>query len=228
MDTKFFDSLYQGDSPNGVKLGMPLTGGDFWPRQAGCHTVYRGQDGDIDYDTIQAVMESGDSQVSVANQGLPANTIWYFIRRQVSGCGLESPDSDECVVQIDADGAMLRKMPNQPTNLTIEQVAGAKLKLQWIYSSLGQQIAPTGFKIYIDSGSGFDYESPADTVSYSSGRDSFAWTSDALTDGQLYKFVVRSYTTGEGQTQNTNYVAAFADSTGPPAITDINASWEVI
>ena len=30
MDVKFFDSLYEGDSPNGVKLGMGLTGGDFW------------------------------------------------------------------------------------------------------------------------------------------------------------------------------------------------------
>ena len=35
MDTKFFDSLYEGDSANGFKLCMGLTGGDFWARASG-------------------------------------------------------------------------------------------------------------------------------------------------------------------------------------------------
>ncbi len=122
MDAKFFDSLFEGDSPNGIKLCMGVIGGDFWPRPAGCHTVYRGQDGVMDYDTIQAVMEIADSQVTINYQDLPASTIWHFLRRQVSDCGLESDDSPACVVVIDSAGDMIGDTPNAPHNLTIKKV----------------------------------------------------------------------------------------------------------
>ncbi len=35
MDVKFFDGLFEGDSVNGVKLCLGLTGGDFWARIGG-------------------------------------------------------------------------------------------------------------------------------------------------------------------------------------------------
>lgn len=229
MDDVFFDSLFEGDSANGIKLGMGVTGGDFWPRPAGCHTVYRGQDGNMDYDTIQAVMELDDSQVSIANQALPANTIWHYIRRQVSGCGLESDDSAACVVMIDSNGDMMADMPNPPSDLTAERLAGGKVRLRWRYTALEEEVSPTGFKVYIDSGSGFDFNTPDATIAYTLGMgDEFNWTSDALTHGQVYRFCVRSYRTGAGETQNTNFVAAEADSQGPAAITGLRASWQEV
>jgi len=42
MDHAFFNSLFEGDSSNGRKLCMGLTGGDFWARITGCQNLYRG------------------------------------------------------------------------------------------------------------------------------------------------------------------------------------------
>ncbi len=228
MDVKFFDSLYEGDSANGAKLCLGLTGGEFWARPAGCHTVYRGQDGDLDYDNVIGVMNLADADVTLALQALPANTIWYYIRRQISDCGKESTDSPLCVVRIDADGDMMADAPNAPINLEAEPIAGAKFTLRWRYSAIGQEISPLGFYVYVDTGSGFDFDTPDDIVVYSEGTIEYLWNSQAYTNGLLYSFCVRSYTLASGETQNTNYVSAVADSVGPDAITGLAVDWEEI
>ena len=62
MDVKFFDSLFEGDSANGVKLCMGLTGGDFWPQIMGCQIIYRGNSiEDIDFENVLAVTLVGNS-----------------------------------------------------------------------------------------------------------------------------------------------------------------------
>lgn len=79
----------------------------------------------------------------------------------------------------------------------------------------------------MDSGSGFDFGMPQAIVEYGlGGAGEFSWTSDALTDGQLYRFCVRSYYEAGGESRNSNFVAAVADSTGPDAITGLRASWQ--
>ena len=230
METRFLkEALFGGMTSNAFKLGTVLSLGWFWMRISGCHTVYRGQDGNIDYATICAVMELADSQVTIPNQDLPANTIWHYLRRQVSDCGLESDDSPLCVVVIDSNGDTIGDTPNPPHNLTIEKLAGAKLKLRWRYTRISEEIVPTGFHIYMDSGSGFDFGSPDAAVSFNRGRNGeFEWTSGSLNNGQTYKFVVRSYRTDEGESQNTNYAWAVADSQGPDAITNLQASWQEV
>jgi len=228
METRFYkDALFSGMTANAFKLGTVLTLGWFWIRTAGCHLVYRGQDGDIDYDTIQAVMELEDAQVSIPNQNLPAGTIWHYIRRQASHCGLESNDSPACILLIDSSGDMIGLSPNRPLILRAEQIAGGKIRLRWRYTPITEEITPTGFRIYINSGSGFDWDNPTGTVDYNrGGRGEFEWTSDALTHGQRYRFCVRSYTVGAGESQNTDYVAAVADAVGPEAVTGLIASWK--
>ncbi len=183
----------------------------------------------MDYDKVQAVMEIDDSQVSIPAQALQAGTIWHFVRRQVSDCGLESADSDAAVVVIDSAGDMIALAPNAPQSLEAEQVAGGKIEVKWRYSRLNQEIAPTGFKVYIDSGGGFDFDTADATVAYGlGGNGEFEWESDALINGKTYKFCVRSYAGTGGETQNTNYVSEVADSSGPDAITGLSASWEAI
>lgn len=191
--------------------------------------IYRGQDGNIDYSSAVATMDLTDTEVQISAQALPATTIWHYVRRQLSACALESDPSDPCTVQIDADGDMILDTPNIPDSLAVEQVAGAKLKVRWRYSELGQEIAPTGFRIYIDSGSGCDFDTPDATVAFAQGGGpEFSWTSAALSDGTTYKFCVRAYTTGSGETQNTAFVSAVAKSSGPSGLTGITGSWEVV
>ena len=230
MEIRFLRAaLFAGRTATAVRLGTVLTLGRFWVRDSCCHAVYRGQDGIMDYDNVQAVMEIDDSQVSIPAQALPAGTIWHFVRRQLSDCGLESADSDAAIVTIDSGGDMNALTPNAPVSLQADQVAGGKIKLRWRYSPVGEEISPTGFNIYMDSGSGFDFDTADATVAYGlGGNGEFEWQSDALNDGQSYKFCVRSYTTDAGETQNTNYVAKTADSSGPTAVTGLAASWEVV
>ena len=195
------------------------------------HHIYRGQDGNIDYGTPEAEMALDDSQITIADQELPANTIWHYIRRQMDDeCGLESDDSPACIVVIDSNGDMIGSTPNPPISLTIERLSNGRFRLRWRYTKLSEQVAPTGFKIYMDSGSGFNFSSPDATIAYGIGgiNNEFSWISGALTHGQIYRFCVRSYRTGEGESQNTDYVATDADSEGPAAITDLQASYEEI
>lgn len=227
MESKFFNSIFEGDSPAGVMLGMGLTGGEFWARPSGCMTIYRGQDGDVDYDSIQAVMDIDDESIAISNQFLPPNTIWGYVRCQVGGCGLESEGSPACIVRIDENGDMLGDMPNVPMPLEAQLVAGGKVRLRWRYSPINHEIAPTRFNVYMDSGSGFDYVNPVDSVEYDLGKaGEFTWLSAELNDGQRYRFIVRSDNTTEAETRNTAFVSIIADSVGPPAITAITATWQ--
>ena len=189
--------------------------------------IYRGQDGIIDYENIITAMGINDSQVIISNQNLPPNTIWHYIRRLVSDCDLESPDSPPCIVVVDSEGDIIGNTPNIPQNIIIEQLAGGKLKLRWRYFKTGQEIVPTGFKIFMDDGDGFDFDSPIATVPYR-GAVEHSWTSDALTHGQRYKFIVQSYAANAGQSNNTNFVFALADAQGPPAASNLSISWEEI
>lgn len=230
MDSKFLRAaIFAGRTATGIKSGTILALGRFWARRDRCFTVYRGQDSAIDYNTVQGVMELDDDEVTIPGQGLPAGTIWHYVRRQVSDCGMESADSPAAVIAIDSAGDMIPATPNVPVDLQAEQVVGGKIKIKWRYSCLAQEISPTGFNIYIDSGSGFDFDTPDDVVAYGlGGNGEFEWESDALIDGESYRFCVRSYATGAGETQNTNYVAELADSGGPDAVTGLTATWEVI
>ena len=227
MESKFFNSLFDGDNTNGLKLCQGLTGGDFWARPGGCMTIYRGEDGAMDYNDIQAVMGIDDDDISIPNQALPPSTIWHYIRRQVSDCGLESADSPACIVTINSDGDMLGASPNEPTDTVIEQLAGGKFRLRWRYLPTGQEILPTGFKIYIDAGGGFDFDNPIAIVSYHRSIEN-GWISEAYTHGQTYKFCIRSYAAGAGETDNTDYVSAAADAQGPAAASGVTIDWEEV
>jgi Concanavalin A-like lectin/glucanases superfamily len=132
--------------------------GDFWPLLDGCHVVYRGQNGSIDYTTVQAVMDLEDSEVTINHQDLPPGTSWDYIRQQVSGCGLVSDDSVPiCKVLIDDDGDAFADVPNPPLNLTATAVVGGQIKLRWRYSTVNQKIKPTCFNVYYDDGLGSAY-----------------------------------------------------------------------
>lgn len=189
--------------------------------------VYRGQDGNINYGVPVAVMELDDEQVVIESQDLPPNTIWHYVRKRTSpDCSLMSDPSPACVVRIDADGNMIGMTPNPPAGLKAELKVDGKVRLLWLYSRYRHEIPPTGFYVYIDSGSGFDFNTPDATVTYRANPGGFyKWLSGQLVHGQLYKFCVRAYRDGAGESQNTGYVSAIADAQGPPAISGIMASW---
>jgi hypothetical protein len=226
-DYGFFYGM--GFDAGGVPLDPPATGGvPLDPLTTGFayNRIYRGQDGVIEENPVVG-MGLNDSHVPIANQALPPDTIWNYVRRRVAPCGSESPDSPACIVRIDPEGEIIPTMPNQPLSVTACQQAGGKFLIRWRYTPIGHEITPTGFRIYADSGSGFNFASPTATVNYKlGGHGEFKWESGVYTHGQRIKFCVRAYAQGKGETQNTDYVAAVADAIGPDAITDVYATVE--
>jgi hypothetical protein len=173
-------------------------------------------------------MGPSDTQVVIIAQDLPPRSIWSYVRREISECGLESESSPPCIIRIDANGDMIAEMPNVPGDLVAEPWPGGKARLRWRYVPDDEEIAPTGFNVYMDSGAGFDFSSPEGSVKYGRGyRAAYEWLSGQLTDGQSYRFVVRAYRTGLGETLNTNDVTVMIDGVGPAAITaGLIATWE--
>ena len=223
------DRLFYGATGKAFDLGTVLTGGWFWMRSTFSEQqlIYRGRDGSLNPCHIAGFMDLADSEAAINSQALPASSVWHYVRTQIRACGRESAASDPCIIYIDADGDMIAARPNAPGHVGIRPLAGGKFRLRWIYNPADQQVSPSGFRIYADTGSGFDYTTPTATVGYS-GAYAHSWDSDAYSHGSLVRFVIRAYSDSGGETQNSRHVAATADDTGPAAITGLRASYEVV
>ncbi|NIP23362.1 MAG: hypothetical protein GWN67_04530 [Phycisphaerae bacterium] len=225
MDAKFFDSLYEGESQNGVKFGMSLTGGDFWPRVAGCSMLYRGTSMDlIDFFNILAVSEATASEISPPTYVSHDNdSIYFYVVRRVNECGREEHTLSAAVkVSIDSNGELAEPLPNNVFEIRAEQVDGDKILLVWYYCPIEQQSPPVCFKVYYDAGTGqIDYEDPIATISYC-GRKFYTHLSDMLGEGK-YLFAIRAV--GADGTENTSLspMEVYLDTTSPGVINILNA-----
>ena len=104
MEAKFFDSLYGGDSANGIRLCMGLTDGEFWARPAGAQLLYQGQDiNDVDFGRIADVSNINDNSFELTS-GQPLSRHLYIARR-VNCCGMEEQTLSAAVkVEFDSQG----------------------------------------------------------------------------------------------------------------------------
>ncbi len=194
MDSKFFDSLYEGDSAKGVKLGMGLTSGDFWARPTGCQTLYRGNSMEtMDFLKILTVDEVDASQISPPDYVThEASTTYFYVVHRVNNCGSEEQGLAAAVkVVIDANGDLAAAEPNDIFLVKAGQVEGSKVKLIWFYSPLEQESKPVCFNIYYDSGTGqVDYQNAIAAIAYA-GRKFYSYQTNTLQAGR-YLFVVRA------------------------------------
>ncbi len=155
MDSKFYDSLSEGDSVGGAKLCMGLTGGDFWARLAGASNLYRGNTLDaIDFESLLAVSETDLERVVVpAGCGHDASEVYYYVLRKANGCGDEAGDLNAVVkVAFDSNGELIETGCNNVFDVYAEQVSGSKVRLVWFYSPLGHRNDVTRFNVYHDNG----------------------------------------------------------------------------
>ncbi len=193
MDSKFFDSLYEGDSANGIKLGMGLTGGDFWPRIDGCSVLYRGPAMNlIDFTYLMAVTEMESSEISppcyVPHDN---NSTYFYVLRRINGYGYEEHTLAAAVkVSIGSSGELADPRPNDVFEAMAEQVDDSKVRIVWYYCPIEQQSLPAHFNVYCDAGTEqIDYENPISTISYAS-RMFYSYKSDVLDAGK-YLFAIR-------------------------------------
>jgi len=225
MDAKFFDSLYEGDSPNGVKLGMCLTGGDFWPLSAGCQSLYRGTSMDtVDFANILGVSDITKDEISPPNwlEHNPSTTYFYVLRR-CNCCGNEERSLGAAVkIAIDSNGDLSKCRCNSIFSVKAIQVEGDKIKLVWFYWPIEQEAEPDSFKVYWDNGTGqIDYENPVAVIDYF-GRAFYTWQSAALT-GEAYLFCIRVVTSTGADDEFTGQITIQLRTTKPDSIEILEA-----
>ena len=120
------------------------------------------------------------------------STVYWFCVDKVSANGIltQAPQS-EARVAVWGPGGYKGEIPNTPSHLRVQQIAGPKLRLTWFYNPLDQQVAPQRFDVFSDSGTGtMDWLNPVANVSYVEGRDRYVWTSGVLSDGTTYVYNV--------------------------------------
>jgi len=190
MDAKFFDGLCGGDSPNGVKLGMGLTGGDFWCRPAGCRNLYRGEGPfDVDFDRLVAVADADAVRV-VSKARHEAGAVYYYALRDVNGCGDETQSRVMVRVVFDEEGRWVEPGCNDVLCLQARQIPGPRVRLVWYYSRLESQAECERFNVYADNGSGqIDFENELAGVSCR-GTGFYSYETDLLGEGD-YLFCVK-------------------------------------
>ncbi len=191
MDAKFFASLFEGDSGNGVKLGMGLTGGDFWPRVNGCRNLYRGEEPyDMDFDELIAVSDI-ETGTMFSNLHHLAGTAYLYALREANGCGDEQHGPGAVVrAAFDSEGDLTGPGCNEVFHVGAKQAAGRRVKLVWYYCPLEQEAVCSEFRVYGDNGSGqIDFDNALATVKYTGARV-YSYVSDSLSEGR-YLFCVK-------------------------------------
>ena len=226
MDAKFFDSLFEGDSANGVKLGMGLTGGDFWARVGGCQNLYRGENAcNIDFNTILIVTEAGEELIAVpATVEHESGSSYIYVARRANGCGDEERTFCAAVkVAFDDEGNLIESGCNDIFALTARQIAGPRIRLLWYYFPIGQGAEPISFNIYWDSGTGqIDYETALGSVDYAGPR--YYGFETVVLDEDSYTFCVRAVSKDGQENEDLGTVGIQIRSEGPQDVGLLNAN----
>jgi hypothetical protein len=192
MDVIFFDSLFEGDSVNGIKLCMGLTGGDFWSRVNGCSNLYRGQSIEtIDLEGIVAVSGVDCQSITVPPSiEHEAGQIYYYVLRRANICGNETGGFNAVVrISFDINGELVEIGCNRVFDIFAEQIEGQKIKLVWFYSPLTQERRCNTFNIYGDGGAVvIDLQAALANFEYKGARV-YCFESDTLNEGR-YQFCI--------------------------------------
>ncbi len=173
----------------------------------------------VDYtDTIVGWVPDPANITSAKCYGLsPSGKTYQFTRYRIA-YGRASPRPGIVDIIVDAGGNLQGAVGNEIANLVAFQQFGGVIKLQWTYSTIGQNATPTGFKVYKN---GVEHA----RVAYRRGTRN-DWLSTANPHGVAityrvvtYKIISASDYENDGQS-----VIATPDAQGPLPIQSITAS----
>ena len=226
METKWLkDSLFNGFTSNGWKLGLVLSQGWFWYRIAGVTVLYSGQSMEqIDFANILTVTAKDAGQISppVYVKHESGSTYFYVVRR-VNSYGHEEQTLSAAVkVSLGDDGELKPPRSNSIFELTARQTKGGKVMLLWFYCPLDQKSVPECFNIYTDNGTGeIDYGNAIGTIDYS-GLRFYDYSSGELAAGE-YLFAVRAKDAEGVEDESSARICLGIDTAGPRGIEILSA-----
>ena len=224
MDTKFFSSLFEGDSANGVKLCMGLTGGDFWARINGCQNLYRGlEPSGIDLNNIVCTVEPERDSIEIPEivTHQPGQAYFYLLR-QANCCGNEEETFNAVLkVEFDGSGDLVQGCCNDVLAVQAEQIPGQKVRLHWFYCPIHQADSCKSFRVYSDNGSGqIDYEKTISVMAYH-GPDVYVYETQAMQEGR-YRFCIRPESVNGQQGSYSGQVSIDITIQSPEGIDDLS------
>ena len=225
MDTKFFSSLFEGDSANGVKLCMGLTSGDFWARISGCQNLYRGlEPSDINLNNIVCTVEPDRDNIEIPEivTHQPDQTYFYLLR-QTNCCGNEEETFDAVLrVEFNDSGDLIGDCCNDVMAVQAEQVPGQKVRLQWFYCPIHQADACKAFSVYSDDGSGqIDYENAVSVITYH-GPGLYVYETQTMQEGR-YRFCIKPDSVNGRQGGYSGQVSIDITDQSPAGIDNLSA-----
>ncbi|MCX5635768.1 MAG: hypothetical protein NTW55_08025 [Planctomycetota bacterium] len=226
MEAKWLkDSLFNGLTSNGWKLGLVLSQGWFWYRIGGITVLYRGQDMEkIDFTNILtlAAKNAGQIQPPVYVEH-ESNSTYYYVVRMVNNCGDEEQTMSAAVkVSLGDDGELKPPRPNNIFELTAKQSLSGKVRLLWFYYPLDQKSVPECFNIYTDNGTGkIDYGNAIGTIDYA-GLRFYEYYSMELAAGE-YLFAVRAVNAGGIEDESSARICLGVDTACPRGIKILSA-----
>jgi hypothetical protein len=215
-----YDPIHRGYTARGIANGVCATSGWSFPRLAGGYNLYRGTPTPQDIDLLRPVGAAGTSaeRISTFSWCPHAAGVEYFhVVRAVGGGGVEGPMSVPPVsVAFDAGGVCLGGRPNAPGDIDVRPTAGGHFRLSWSYSSLGEEVSPSLFRVYSDGGDGeIDYGAAVAEVPYRAGRLRHCYEAGPFVHGARRGWAVRAISASGRDDGNTVAVAAVADADGP-------------
>ncbi len=217
--------LCNGACADAFKLGTVLTRGWFWVRRTGCTAIYRGPSTEeVDFGKILHVAEADARQIVLPAYLTPeAGAKCCYVVRRFNGHGDEEHTRGAAaVVRMGDDGKPAPPAPNDVFALHGVQVAGGRVRLEWLYWPLDQQTQPVRFSIYKDNAGGpVDFDTPLATVAYQ-GRRFHRCLTDALPDG-THRFVVQAESADGVESEPGSMVCCPVRTTGPECVTILAA-----
>lgn len=222
MDVKFFDSLFGGDSANGLKLCLGLTEGDFWSRISDVQLLYKGQNDDVDFDKIIAASEENEDTFEIS-AGIPSSS-FLFVLRKVNCCGNEEKTfSAAAKAEFDSLGNLIEYSCNKIFTAAAEQIEGNKILLRWFYQPIHQSKKINSFKIYSDNGTGIiDYQNPIGILNYK-GRKFYQFITNQLS-ADSYKFCIRAAAEDNSDDGFTNQLSISLNKESPDCVSIVQNS----
>ncbi|HNY77626.1 MAG: hypothetical protein RBS72_04540 [Sedimentisphaerales bacterium] len=217
--------LCNGACPDAFKLGTVLTRGWFWVRRAGCMAVYHGPSVDqVDFGRIEYVADADARRISLPAHLTPqAGAKGCYVVRRFNGHGDEERTTGAAVaVRMDEEGEPAEPAPNDVPDLQAVQVSGGRVRLQWFYCPLDQQVEPARFNVYTaDAGGQFDFDAPLATVAYR-GRRFYHCLTGVLPQGVRH-FVVRAQASNGIESDPGQVMSCPVRTGGPEGVTILAA-----
>lgn len=169
MDEKFFDGLFEGDSVNGVKLCLGLTGGDFWARVGGalvCREVKEVQC--LSCADISVAFDICAVRAAVGLFDTPgSDEVYKFTLSAVSCDGIERFIEHALCRAIFGDNGSL--LPNYcgAVDFLSSRLVDSDVLLRWAYYGSVPADQPDSFDIYnAQAGADLSLFSPIATLKY--------------------------------------------------------------